>query len=74
MKITLDLTKTEFEQLLKYAEWAADSRVYYGNKKQFKNRYEKIRLQLQKAEAAYAVTSESQAKSLRIFKIGGTKG
>lgn len=40
------LRKTHFEQLQAYLDWAEDSRVYYGNKKQFDKRHKDIKIWL----------------------------
>jgi len=53
MKITLDLTKTQYEQLVTYALWAEENGVYYGNRAQFWKRHEKIKEQLCKKVSHY---------------------
>lgn len=53
MAYTLDsvsirgMRATHFEQLMSYLEWAEESGVYYGNKKQFDQRHEFLKEWLQ---------------------------
>jgi len=48
LSITLDLSKTEWEQLKSYVE--ADNSWYYGNRKQFEKRYWHIHYQIKKID------------------------
>lgn len=49
--VTLDLSRTEIDQLLRYCDWAEESGVYYGPVVAFKKRHLHIVRQLEEAAA-----------------------